>query len=101
MIGFPYFLPVASIALPSCGDTPLMVSGEARSFVPSRRMRFIAAAARREAAFPSPASRATGGSVGLASISSIGVARPALPPYSPIDCEIAPMLRFVPAPSGQ
>jgi hypothetical protein len=34
-------------------------------------------------------------------ICSIGVASTTLPPYSPIDSEIAPMLRLVPAPSGQ
>jgi hypothetical protein len=72
-------------------------------------MRRMAAAARGDAALPlradddspSPVSRATGGLVGLASIDSIGVARPAVPPYSPIDCEIAPMLAVPPAPSGQ
>jgi hypothetical protein len=37
----------------------------------------------------------------LARIASIGVAITTLPPYSPIDSEIAPMLRCVPCPSGQ
>ena len=101
MIWRPYLRPVASIAWPSSVETPLMVSGPMRSFVPSRRMRRTAAAARGEAALAAPASRASGGSVGLARIDSIGVASPTLPPYAPTDCEMAPMLRLTPAPSGQ
>ena len=80
MIGRPYLRPVASIARPSCVDTPLIVSGPIRSLVPTRRRRRIAAAARGEAALPAPAGRATGGSAGFARIDSIGVASPTLPP---------------------
>ena len=59
----------------------------------------MAAAARAEAG-PSPV-RGTGGFAGLARIASIGVARTTLPPYSPIDVEIAPMLRGTPSAPGQ
>ncbi len=44
---------------------------------------------------------ACGASTGLPRIASIGVASATFPPYSPIDSEIAPMLRGVPWPSGQ
>jgi hypothetical protein len=60
-------------------------------------MRRIAAAARGEAGRPCP----RGASTGLASIDSIGVASTTLPPNSPIDSEIAPMLRDTPAASPQ
>ena len=42
-----------------------------------------------------------GTSTGVPMIASIGVASAAFPPYSLIDSEIAPITRFVPAPSGQ
>jgi hypothetical protein len=79
MIGRPMRLPVASIALPSCGETPLIVIGPTSAFVPSLRIRRSAAAARADAG-PSPASRGSGGSAGFASIASIGVASTTLPP---------------------
>ena len=60
----------------------------------------MAAAARGEAG-PSSAVRATGGRAGLARIASIGVASTTLPPYSPIDDEMAPMLRGTPSAPGQ
>ena len=100
MTGRPTRWPAASIARPSCGETPLIVSGASIGFVPTRRRRRIAAAARGEAA-PPPAARARGGSAGLERIASIGVASATLPPYSPIEVETAPMLRCTPAASGQ
>ena len=42
-----------------------------------------------------------GTSTGMPRIASIPVASPMWPPYSFTDCEIAPMLRLTPAPSGQ
>ena len=81
------------------GETP--VTGERRRerLGARRRIRWTAAAARGDAAVPSPASRASGGSGGVPRIASIGVASTTSPPYSPSDSEIAPTLRFVPAPS--
>ena len=49
---------------------------------------------------PAVAGRA-GTSTGVPRIASIEVASAILPPYSLTDCEIAPMFRFTPAPSGQ
>ena len=47
------------------------------------------------------ACRACGASTGVPRIASIGVASTTLPPYSPTDSEIAPMLRDTPAASAQ
>ena len=44
---------------------------------------------------------ACGASTGVPRIASIGVASATLPPYSPTDSEIAPMLRAVPCASAQ
>src|SRR4051794_17477054 len=92
----PAFAPAADSARATGSLRPLTVSGAVSGLA-----RASSRAQRAVRALPAAAAGLPGGSTGVARIDAIGVARAVLPPYSPIDSEIAPMLRLRPAASRQ
>src|SRR3954471_21627280 len=89
----PAFAPALASALATGWLSPLTVSGALRGLARASSRAHLARSA--FAARPRTVARRAvaafaGASVGVARICSIGVASAVLPPYSPIDSEIAP-----------